>query len=643
MIGTSRTRLVQLGALTALVATGLAGCFPSSSSQTIPPATATPGPSGQYFVAERGLNQVVEVTAAGATVATIKSGNAPTAFAYTASTSPQDLWVLNAGSNTVGLIDEQTATLLKTVTVGEDPEYAASDDKATLYVANVQSHSISVIDATSATVIHTISLPDAPVSVSVAPGAHTLFVGLHSNVVDLVDTASYTITGQLTVSGTLVGAMGSDSPLSAAGTAQVMIVTSDGKIEELLGSGTTYAPAAAYSIPGGTLALSQHSGFIVLNQTASTATGLAIQANAPLYTTPTGSRPRGVADDTHNQWNAVANSGDDTIGFYNPSNGAAIALSIKLAAGAQPYDVWTSYFKPSPSPSPSSAPTSTPTTAPTVAPTATPTATPVPNVSDNVYVADYTGGGLDEFDAPLTMNMTPTRVLAQNAPYGVAVHGSTLAVTLVSGVIETYTLSSSSSPTITTGSNYIAGDAFDPSGNLWVASDGNNVYEFTPPFTSGMTPAKTVGGFGSSNFLAFDNSGTMYVTVGGGYSAIMTSSAPSYGSIGTMLMAPSGSAFEGVSVYNGKLAVADAGTSRVLVYSLPLTSSSTPDFAVPTGSNPVGVAYDSAGNLFVATAGDGSVTEFAAPLATTSQKIAVLKPQSMSLASSGPAGVAVSP
>ena len=144
--------------------------------------------------------------------------------------------------------------------------------------------------------------------------------------------------------------------------------------------------------------------------------------------------------------------------------------------------------------------------------------------------------------------------------------------------------------------NYVA---FDSSGNLWVADrDDDRVSEFTPPFSNGQAASLTVGGacaiFGQE--LA-----------------------------GNCMSVIDNIAFD----HNGMLWVSDTGNGRILGFSAPFASGQNatvvlgePDFASTYGvivnatqSNlvsPEGIAFDSAGNLWVADDGLNRVLAFPA-------------------------------
>jgi len=143
--------------------------------------------------------------------------------------------------------------------------------------------------------------------------------------------------------------------------------------------------------------------------------------------------------------------------------------------------------------------------------------------------------------------------------------------------------------------------AFDSSGDLWVVDQGNNrVLEFTPPFTTGQLASLVIGqptfggyigqttrgGMNIPAYLAFDSSGDLWVT--------------------------------------------DSGNNRVLEYTVPLTKGESaslvigqPDFATSDPGagakglfGPLGIAFDSGGNLWVVDGSNHRVLQYVSPFST---------------------------
>jgi secreted PhoX family phosphatase len=163
-----------------------------------------------------------------------------------------------------------------------------------------------------------------------------------------------------------------------------------------------------------------------------------------------------------------------------------------------------------------------------------------------------------------------------------------------------------------------AGVAFDSHGDLWVADFSNGrVLEYTPPFTTDEAASLVIG---QSSFTT---------------STATTSATGMYG--------PVGIAFDS----HGDLWVADSGNNRVLEYAAPLTSGEAASLVIGQSSftaeneatnatglgYPVGVAFDSSGDLWVADNGNNRVLEYAGP-STSSVSSSTVSSQSSSMMTS---------
>jgi len=154
------------------------------------------------------------------------------------------------------------------------------------------------------------------------------------------------------------------------------------------------------------------------------------------------------------------------------------------------------------------------------------------------------------------------------------------------------------------GLNFAWGSAFDSSGNLWVADTGNHrILEFKPPFATGMNASLVLG---QANFTSN-----------------MPAGPPSTATTSSGLDGPDMLAFDP----SGNLWVTDAGNSRVLEFVPPFANGMAaslvigqPDFVsngpattVSGLADPVGIAFDGAGDLWIE--GGNRVLEFKPPFA----------------------------
>jgi sugar lactone lactonase YvrE len=227
-------------------------------------------------------------------------------------------------------------------------------------------------------------------------------------------------------------------------------------------------------------------------------------------------------------------------------------------------------------------------------------------------------------------------------------------ICIVIGQPDTTTVTAGQPPSPTAIGNPTA-VAFDSKGNLWVVDSSNNrVLEYAPPFSTGEAASLVIGqtsltGSGdtssSGSFfgptgIAFDPSGNLWVVDSGnnrilefktpfsdGESASLVIGQPTFGGyIGTTtpggLNDPSYLAFDP----SGNLWVTDQGNNRVLEFTAPFSigqkasavigqadfTSYAPSSTVTAKSlfEPVGIAFDSKGDLWVVDSGDDRVLEY---------------------------------
>jgi len=270
--------------------------------------------------------------------------------------------------------------------------------------------------------------------------------------------------------------------------------------------------------------------------------------------------------------------------------------------------------------------------------------------SGDLWVADYANNRVLEFKPPFTDGMNASIEIGQPA-------GS-----------SQFTNGASNEPAI---GFYAPLDmAFDQSGNLWIADRiHNRVLEFKPPFTDGMNASIVVGqpdiassaastsqaGLNAPESIAFDASGNLWVVDEDNNRILEFASAslaqdrpPATLEIGqppganqfntsagaltrSGLHAPVGLAFDAA----GDLWASDRINNRVLEFKPPFTDGMNASIEIgqPAGSseftsntaetsqdglsNPLGVAFDSAGNLWVADQVNSRIVEFEGPATMT--------------------------
>ncbi len=108
-------------------------------------------------------------------VATVAVGDFPTGVAVNEKTNR--IYVANAGSDTVSVIDGATNTMISTIAVGDGPFGVAVNEKTNrIYVANAGSDTVSVIDGATDTMITTIPVGIGPTGVAVNEKTNRIYV-----------------------------------------------------------------------------------------------------------------------------------------------------------------------------------------------------------------------------------------------------------------------------------------------------------------------------------------------------------------------------------------------------------------------------------------------------------------------------------
>ncbi len=269
-----------------------------------------------------------------------------------------------------------------------------------------------------------------------------------------------------------------------------------------------------------------------------------------------------------------------------------------------------------------------------------------------IWVADVLNNRVMEFKPPFTDGMNASLELGHAA-----------------GGLQFMTSTPSVGPN---GLNSPVDMKFDPSGDLWISDRGNNrVMEFKPPFTDGMNASSVVGQVDLStvapyispsesslfgpNGIAFDSSGNLWVA-DENFNRVLEFAAASLGgndppAVLELGQRPGASQFSSeVSADNrsglyaplspafdpsGDLWVSDRIDNRVLEFVPPFTDgmNASNEIGQPAGSgaftanstgltqsslnNPLGISFDTAGDLWVSDQLNNRVLEFSGAALTT--------------------------
>jgi sugar lactone lactonase YvrE len=240
----------------------------------------------------------------------------------------------------------------------------------------------------------------------------------------------------------------------------------------------------------------------------------------------------------------------------------------------------------------------------------------------NLWVADGGSNRVLEFMPPFRTGQEPSLVLGH----------------------KDFTSDEQTSPPSKSSTYYPEGITFDPDGNLWVADTSGRLLEFKPPFSDGKDASlvlqnlSNAGGITSSTVSApfgitFDKTGNLWVADSGNYRLLrfdkpfsnnqaaslvlghkdFTTGGEGVSSNASSFRDPYGITFDS----QGNLWVTDSGNNRVLEFIPPFTNGERASLilgqtsfnagAIDTGGHtagtldqPHGIAFDAAGNLWVA-------------------------------------------
>jgi YVTN family beta-propeller protein len=217
------------------------------------------------------FNNVTVVDGATNSTTTVKAGSNPGALAV--NTQTNKIYVANAGSNNLTVIDG-TNNNASTVNVGLSPDAVAVDEGTNLiYVLNHDSNNVTVIDGTTNAILEQLAVGTTPDGVAVNPTTHRIYVSNRaSNTETVIDgftgtpapdfilsavPTSLTVklgrSASSTISVTAVGGFSSDVGLSVSGLPSGVTAVFNPESLSAPGAGTsTLTFSASTTAPGGT-------------------------------------------------------------------------------------------------------------------------------------------------------------------------------------------------------------------------------------------------------------------------------------------------------------------------------------------------------------------------------------------------------
>lgn len=256
--------------------------------------------------------------------------------------------------------------------------------------------------------------------------------------------------------------------------------------------------------------------------------------------------------------------------------------------------------------------------------TATTTLTVTPQ-AQRLFLSDTKAPGLVRvYDLPLSSASTPALSIPFNNSIGMAQDASgALAVATNNSQVAVFAapLTNASIPTATfsTGGSQFQ-SAFGPSGKFYLCTQGASLNVYTPPLGSGTVPSGTIADPNTTAMgIAFDTAANLYLA--GSSNKIVVRASEGTAAASVVLTLPAGAAVRSLAVNNQFLAAASVGNApgAVFLFTLPLTSASTPVATLTTGvDSPEGVAFDASGKLYVSNLGNGNVLVFTPPFSSAS-------------------------
>ncbi len=256
------------------------------------------------------------------------------------------LYLTNARSNTISVINSSADKVIANVTVGRIPTAIDINPITnTIYVANYGSNNVSVIDGSSDRVIDTIQVGYAPDAIAVdteeASGFKSLvFVANHdSNNVSVIDGLTNKVIRSIPV-GLGPGDIAIDPVIN-----RIYVANSDSNNISVIdyfsteGVGFKWQPITNITVGRQPSVLSLNpstSSLYVANTESDTISVINTNTNRVIYNIPVDSAPYGIDVDPSTNTIYVANYGSSSVSVIDGSNNLQIA---KIPVGSRPYDV----------------------------------------------------------------------------------------------------------------------------------------------------------------------------------------------------------------------------------------------------------------------------------------------------------------
>jgi YVTN family beta-propeller protein len=261
----------------------------------------------------------------------------PVKGAYELAISPDQgtVYVADASSNSVSVINTATNAVVSTIPVGPGPDgIAVTPNGGFVYVANNDannpaSNTVSVISTDANKVIKTITVGPAPFLPKVTPDGSHVYVSNQNDTISVIDTATNTVSATVTLSAeatgltfTPDGAFAYVGENTSPGTVIVLAIPSNTVVATIPLGGTTANPIKLAITPDGAFVY-------VTNLGSANVSVVSTSTNSVVATVPVGKVPYAIATSPDGSLVYVGNVDGSTISVISTATNTVIStLSV---------------------------------------------------------------------------------------------------------------------------------------------------------------------------------------------------------------------------------------------------------------------------------------------------------------------------
>jgi outer membrane autotransporter protein len=235
------------------------------------------------------------------------------------------IFVPNAGSNTLSVIDTGSGSVVSTITgVAASPAVAVRGDQAFAYATESSANSVAVINVGTGAVVTHIPVGTSPFSITITPNGRTVYAGSATGV-SVIDTATNAVTNTIAIPGIPGG----------------ITVTPDGKTVYFSASGnsisvintTTNAVTQTITLPPGTDSFGMSvtpdgKTLYVASPLSAVITPIDVATHAVGTPIPVGPKPLGVAITPDGRTVIVANADGASVTLIDIATNTPVATIL---------------------------------------------------------------------------------------------------------------------------------------------------------------------------------------------------------------------------------------------------------------------------------------------------------------------------